>query len=124
MSENATPLELSAEDIIAGIKVERTVVLKSANEHYNGKVVRIRTLRAREFRQIANKVRLEGEADLAGSYSMAMEACKLGIITPGIVARLEDLDHDLVMQIGSAIYAASRVEEAQVEDFSDQTKAS
>ncbi len=117
MDANPEPLEILPEDITAGMKNERKLILESANDQYNGKMIRIRSLRGREFRAITKKVRV-GREDLAGNFELAMEACKLGIITPGIAARLEDMDHDVILQIGEAIIAASEPKEKEVEDFS------
>ena len=122
MDNNSTPLELSAEDISLGMKNERTVIIESANPVYNGKAVRVRTLRGREFRQITAKVHV-GADDLAGSFAFAMEACKVGIVTPGLVSMLDDLDHDVILQIGQDIIAASEPKEDAVEDFSQAKKA-
>lgn len=49
---------------------------------------------------------------------MAFEACKVGILTPGITKRLDDLDHDIIEQVGNEILAASEPKEEAVEDFS------
>ena len=117
MENNSSPMELSAEDITLGMKNERTVIIESANPVYNGKAVRIRTLRGREFRQITTKIHV-GPEDLAGNYALAMEAAKIGIVTPGIATLLENMDHDVVVQIGQEILAASAPDEEKVEDFS------
>ena len=122
MDNNSTPLELSAEDISLGMKNERTVIIESVNPVYNGKAVRVRTLRGREFRQITNKVHV-GTDDLAGSFAFALEACKVGIVTPGLVSKLDDIDHDVILQIGQDIIAASEPKEDEVEDFSPAKKA-
>jgi hypothetical protein len=106
MDNKSVPLEISAEDISLGMANERTVIIESANPAYNGKAVRVRSLRGREFRQITAKVHV-GSDDLAGSFAFAMEACKLGIVTPGIVPKLEDLDQDVILQVGEEIIAAS-----------------
>ena len=99
MDNNSTPLELSAEDISLGMKNERTVIIESANPIYDGKAVRVRTLRGREFRQLTARVNV-GKEDLAGSFAFAMEACKVGIITPGLADLLDNIDHDIILQIG------------------------
>ena len=49
MDNDSTQLELSAEDISLGRENERTVIIESANPVYDGKAVRIRTLRGRSF---------------------------------------------------------------------------
>ncbi len=116
-------MEITADDITAGIKFERTLLIESANGHYNGKSIRIRSLRGREFRAVTKKVRV-GREDLAGNFELAVEACKLGIVTSGIAARLDDLDHDVILQIGEAIIAASEAKEKEVEDFSGAQKGS
>lgn len=120
---DSTPVELTVEDIALGMKNERTVILRSANPIYDGKAVRVRTLRGREFRQIVQKIHI-GKDDVAGGYAMALEACRLGIVTPGIASMLDDLDHDIIMQIGNQILAASRPKEEEVEDFSEAQKGS
>ena len=48
--------EFNIEDLPAGIAMEREVIIKSENPIYNGKMLRIRSLRGREFRQITSKV--------------------------------------------------------------------
>jgi hypothetical protein len=112
-----TELEITAEDITLGMKNERTVTIESANPVYNGKIVRVRSLRGGEFRRITQMVRV-GPKDLAGSFAMAMEACKIGIVTPGIGAVLNNIDQDVLLQIGQEILAASEPKEEEVEDFS------
>jgi hypothetical protein len=121
MENNSSPMELSAEDISLGMKNERTVIIESANPVYNGKAVRIRTLRGREFRQITAKVHV-GPEDLAGNFMLAMEAAKIGVVTPGIAAKIEDLDHDIILQVGEAIIAASQPDEEKTENFSNQKR--
>lgn len=111
-------LEITAEDITLGMQNERTVTLKSPNPQYNGKMVRVRSLRGGEFRKIMNTVRITGSNDMAGSFAMAMEASKSGIVTPGISDRLADLDHDIILQIGQAIMTGSEPKEEAVKDFS------
>ena len=122
MNTNSTPEELSVEDITLGMANERTVIIESANPCYDSKSIRVRTLRGREFRQITNKIHV-GAEDLAGNFAFAMEACKIGIITPGITSKLEDLDHDIILQVGEEIIAASKPKEDEVEDFSPAKKA-
>lgn len=116
------PTELTVEDITLGMANERTVIIESANPLYNGKAVRVRTLRGSEFRAITQKVRLAGREDLAGSYAMAMETCKTAILSPGIADRLVDLDQDVIMQIGQEILGASEPKDEVVEDFSTARK--
>ena len=122
MDNDSTQLELSAEDISLGMKNERTVIIESANPVYDGKAVRVRTLRGREFRQITAKVHV-GKDDLAGSFAFALEACKVGIVTPGLASMVEDIDQDVILQIGQEIIAASEPKEDEVEDFSQAKKA-
>lgn len=117
-------LEITAEDITLGMQNERTITLRSPNPRYNGKTVRIRSLRGGEFRKIMNTLRITGSNDLAGSFAMAMEASKSGIVTPGISDRLADLDHDIILQIGQAIMTGSEPKEEEVEDFSIAQKGS
>jgi len=117
-------LEITAEDITLGMQNERTITLRSPNPQYNGKTVRIRSLRGGEFRKIMNTLRITGSNDLAGSFAMAMEASKSGIVTPGISDRLADLDHDIILQIGQAIMTGSEPKEEAVEDFSIAQKGS
>lgn len=112
------PTELTVEDITLGMANERTVILESANPLYSGKAVRVRSLRGSEFRAITQRVRLSGREDLTGSFAMAFEACKTAILSPGIAGRLSDLDHDIILQIGQDILAASEPREDEVEDFS------
>jgi len=57
MENVSSPIEISAEDISLGMKNERTVIIESANPAYNGKAIRVRTLRGREFRSITSKKR-------------------------------------------------------------------
>lgn len=123
MDNNSTAMELSVEDITLGMKNERTVIIKSANPSYDGKAVRIRTLRGREFRQITTKIRVVPE-DLAGNFALALEACKLGIVTPGVAEQVDSIDQDVILQIGSEILAASGPNGDIVEDFSMAKKAS
>ena len=122
MDNNSTAMELSVEDITLGMKNERTVIIESENPSYDGKAVRIRTLRGREFRQITAKVHA-GTDDLAGSFGLALEACKLGIVTPGVAAQVDSIDQDVILQIGAEILAASKPKEGDVEDFSAAKKA-
>ena len=114
----STPIELSEDDIGLGMQQERTIVLESQNPQYAGKAVRVRALRGREFRTITQTVQLRGKEDLNGAFRMAFEACKIGILTPGITKRLDDLDHDVIEQVGNEILAASEPQEGAVEDFS------
>lgn len=122
--EDNTPMEITIDDINDGMKAERTVIIKSKNEQYNGKAVRIRTLRGREFRAITQKTRLAGKDDLAGAFALSLEACKLGIVTPGIKEHVEDLDEDVILQVGGEIMATSEPKEGDVQDFSIATKGS
>jgi hypothetical protein len=115
-------IELTAEDITLGMANERTVIIESANPRYTGKSVRVRTLRGSEFRGITQRVKLSGREDLTGSFAMAMEACKTAILSPGITEKLADLDHDVIMQVGQEILAASEPKDEAVEDFSTAQK--
>lgn len=117
-------MEITVEDINDGMKVERTVIIEAKNEKYNGKAVRIRTLRGREFRAITQKTRLAGKEDLAGAFALSLEACKLGILTPGIRERVDDLDEDVILQVGGEIMATSEPKEEAVQDFSIAMKGS
>lgn len=119
-----TPVELTSEDITLGMANERTVIIDSANPIYKGKAVRVRTLRGAEFRTITQKIRLAGKEDLTGSFAMAVEACKTAILSPGIAGRLSDLDHDIILQLGQDILAASEPKDEAVEDFSTAPKGS
>lgn len=119
-----TPVELTEEDISLGMQHERIVVLESQNPLYKGKAVRVRALRGREFRQITQGVQIRGKEDINGAFRMAFEACKLGILTPGISKHLDDLDHDIIEQIGNEILAASEPREDAVEDFSTAQQGS
>ena len=121
MDNTSTPIEISVEDITLGMKNERTVIIESSNPAYDGKAVRVRTLRGREFRSITNKVHV-GSDDLAGSFALALEACKLGIVSPGIAKLVDDLDHDIILQIGQDIIATSEPQEDGVERFSNAQK--
>lgn len=114
----STPIELTEEDINLGMMREKTVILVSQNPQYAGKAVRLRPLRGREFREITQKVQLHGKDDVGGAFRMVFEACKLGILTPGIAKRLDDLDHDIIEQIGNEILATSAPNDEAVEDFS------
>ncbi len=122
MDNNSTALELSVEDITLGMKNERTVIIESANPSYDGKAVRIRNLRGREFRQITAKVHV-GPEDLAGNFLLALEACKIGIVSPGVAAQVDSIDQDVILQVGSEILAGSAPKEDAVEDFSMAKKA-
>jgi hypothetical protein len=115
-------VELSVEDITLGMANERTVTIESTNPLYNGKAVRVRALRGSEFRAITQRARLAGREDLAGSYAMAMEACKIAILSPGIADKLADMDQDVLTQIGQEILGASEPKEAEVETFSTARK--
>jgi len=117
-------MEMTAEDITLGMQNERTITLKSPNPQYNGKMVRVRSLRGGEFRKIMNMVRISGSNDMAGSFAMAMEASRSGIVTPGISDKLDNLDHDIILQIGQAILSGSEPKEEEVEDFSIAQKGS
>gem|GEM_PF-1518884 len=114
----STPIELTEDDIGLGMQRERIIILESQNPQYKGKAVRVRALRGREFRTITQGVQLRGKEDINGAFRMALEACKVGILTPGIAKRLDDLDHDVIEQIGNEILAASEPKEEAVEDFS------
>ena len=122
MDNNSTAQELTAEDITLGMTNERTVIIESANPKYTGKTVRVRTLRGSEFRSITQRVKLAGKEDLTGSFAMAFEACKIAIISPGVAAKLADLDHDVIMQLGQEILAVSEPKDEVVEDFSTAQK--
>jgi len=120
---NSTPVEITVEDILAGIKEERLVIIESGNPSYNGKSIRVRPLRAREFRKITAKVHV-GKEDLHGNFELAFEACRIGIITPGIAEKLDDLDPDVILQVGQDILASSEAQDKAVEDFTGAPRAS
>jgi hypothetical protein len=122
-NSNLTPVEITAEDISAGIKEERVVLIESGNPRYNGKSIRVRSLRAREFRKITAKVHV-GKDDLHGNFELAFEAAKIGIVTPGIAEKLDDIDPDVILQVGQDILASSEANDKAVEDFSGAQKAS
>ncbi|MGB5101053.1 MAG: hypothetical protein WBN94_10715 [Methanothrix sp.] len=123
MENNSTPIEISVEDIGLGMKSERIVIIKSANPAYDGKAIRVRTLRGREFRSITNKIHV-GPEDLAGNFALALEACRVAVITPGIAKIIDDLDHDVILQVGQDIIAASEPKEEKTEDFSEAPRGS
>jgi len=108
--------ELTVEDLVAGIGLEREVILKSTNPIFNNKSVRIRSLKAKEFRQITQKASVKPN-DLASNFEWCMEACRIGILTPGIAERVGDLDHDIILQIGGQIIAGSIADEKKIENF-------
>jgi len=116
------PQEATIEDLTKGLAFERSIVLDTPNTYLDGKKVRYRSLRGREFRRITQRIQV-GKDDLAGNYALALEACKVAILTPGFAERAEDMDHDVVLQIGQAIIDASKPEEEEVEDFSRAEKA-
>jgi hypothetical protein len=115
--EEIIPEEFNFEEIQAGIAMERVVVVKSANPVYNKKAFRVRSLRGKEFRQIVHKINIK-KGDVASNFDICLEACRLAILTPGVAERVDDLDHDVVLQIGSEILGASEPNEEMVEDFS------
>ena len=127
MENNSTPMELSAEDIKAGMNREKTVILASDNEAYNGKAVRVRALRASEFRRISAEVNITAkDASLGDLYAFNYKACSVratknappAILTPGIIDLIDNMDADIINQIGDAIIAISKPNEEAVEDFS------
>lgn len=122
-NNTSTPIEISVEDITLGMKNERIVIIKSTNPVYDGKAVRVRTLRGREFRSLTGKVHVS-QNDLASNFAIAVEACKLAILSPGIAKMVDDLDHDVILQIGQDILAASEPKEEETEDFSNAQKGS
>ena len=109
--------EFNIEDLPAGIVMEREVVMKSENPIYNGKKLRIRSLRGREFRQITSKVKIV-KGDVAGNFLLCMEACRAAILTPGVAEKIADFDHDVILQVGGVILTGSEPDEEKVEDFS------
>jgi hypothetical protein len=109
--------ELCVEDISLGMAVEKTVVLVSDNPIYNGKSIRVRALRGKEFRQLTARVKVS-QNDLASNFALALDACKIAILTPGIASMVDDMDNDIILQIGEAILSASEPKEDVVEDFS------
>jgi hypothetical protein len=109
--------ELCIEDIELGMAVEKTVELKSDNPIYNGKSVRVRALRGKEFRQISQRSKVIS-GDIASNFILALEACKVAIITPGIASKIDDVDNDIILQLGEAILAVSGANEEEIEDFS------
>ncbi|MHB8123466.1 MAG: hypothetical protein ACYDG4_15085 [Desulfuromonadaceae bacterium] len=133
MQNNSTPMELSAEDIKAGINKEITVILKSNNEAYDGKAVRVRPLRASEFRSLSQRVKIGNDADLGDLYAFNYMACSVkatkttpgAILTLGIVENLDSMDADIINQLGDAIISISQpAEEKILEDFSTPAKDS
>jgi len=122
-SSAADAVEITAGDISAGILQERSVLIESGNPCYNGKSIRVRSLRAREFRKITAKVHV-GKEDLHGNFELAFEACRIGIITPGIAEKLDDLDPDVILQVGQDILASSEAQDKAVEDFTGAPRAS
>jgi len=115
---NVVAEEFNIEDLPAGIAMEREIIMKSENPIYNGKMLRIRSLRGREFRQITTKVKVT-KGDVAANFLLCMEACRLAILTPGVADKIAEFDHDVILQIGGAILTGSEPDEEKVEDFSE-----
>ncbi len=110
-------IPLTLEDITAGTKFERTVVLKSVNDAYNGKAVKVRSLTGRVFRELMHKFHIK-DNDPTVSFDMSMEACRRGIVDKAIASRVDDLDEEVISQLGMAIIVASQPkDEKKVEEL-------
>ena len=115
-------IELTVQDITMGTAYNKSIVLESGNPTYNGKTLRYRALSASEFANAMEKSGITAEQDPASSFRFLIEACKLGIVTPGVAKQAGNLDKDVIAQIGGAILGASNVSEKKVEDFSKAPK--
>ncbi len=123
MNTDSTPMEATAEDIMAGIKNEKIVVIDNENSGLHGKAIKVRLLRAREYRSLTQKVHVSvKDLDIGSAFALQYEACKIAkpptILTPGILEHLDDMDPTDVAQIGDAILNFSAPKEDTVEDFS------
>ncbi len=111
-------IPLTIDDITAGTKFERTVILESINDIYNGKAVKIHSLTGRVFKELMHKFNNQDIEHPTVSFDMATEACKQGIVDKALASRVEDMDQDVVTQLGMEIIAASRPkEEKKVEEL-------
>ena len=108
-------MEISDEDITAGIKAERIVIIKSKNPNYNGKAVRIRALRAQEFKSLTARVAVRKD-NLGDAYALSYAVCEAGVLTPIFKARLAELDEDIVSQVGQEILSTETASPKEVED--------
>jgi hypothetical protein len=117
------PIPFDPAEIDEGIKYERTVVTKSNNPTYDNRSFGIRSLRGGEYRAILNKINPRPQ-NMADANVLAYEACKKGLLNEAIVKRLDDIDADVILQIGSEILEVSKPMEEEVEDFSTQPKVS
>ncbi len=124
------PVEVDAEDVKMGIKREKIVIMQSENENLNGKAIRVRPLRAREYKELTGKVILKLNApDLGSAFALQYAACKITkpsptILTPGIQELIDDMAQSDVGQLGDAILGMSAPKEEAVEDFSKAQKGS
>jgi hypothetical protein len=126
MNTDSTPMEATAEDIMAGIKNEKIVVIDNENSGLYGKAIKVRLLRAREYRSLTQRVHVSvgpnKDLDIGSAFALQYEACKIAkpptILTPGILEHLDDMDPTDVAQIGDAILNFSAPKEDAVEDFS------
>ena len=122
MTQDIVETELTIQDITMGTAYTKNIVLESGNPTYNGKTLRYRALSASEFANAMEKSGISSEQDPASSFRFLIEACKLGIVTPGVGKQAGNLDKDVIAQIGGAILGASNVSEKTVEDFSKAPK--
>lgn len=121
MKANLPEIELTAEDITAGSKHEKRLVLKSDNPNYNGKTIKYKTLTATEFDTVMSSRNLHS-GDV--KFSTLVKICEIGILNPGVGKNAGTLDYDLIVQIGNAIIGASKPDEKKVTDFSEGQKDS
>lgn len=108
------PEELSVDDVTLAMANERTIILESPNKFYHGKAVRVRPLRGVEFRRISNSVKPRS-GDLSGMFAMALEACKICILTEGIGSKINAIPHDVIFQVGGDLIASAKDKEALAE---------
>jgi hypothetical protein len=111
-------IELTVQDITMGTAFTKSIVLDSSNPVYNGKTLKYRALSASEFATAMEKSGYTSEQNPAVSFRFLIEACKLGIVSPGVGKQAGSLDKEVIAQVGGAILGASDVSSKKVESFS------
>ena len=106
---------LTVDDITHGTAFTKKIVLKSSNPHYDGKTIEYRALSAAEMAHAMRDSKMGSGADPSKNFEFMIEACKIGITTAGIGPKADQLDTDIITQIGGAILGVSQPTEAQVE---------
>jgi hypothetical protein len=99
---------LTVDDITHGTAFTKKIVLKSSNPHYDGKTIEYRALSSGEMARVIRDTKMGVGSDNGKNFEFLIEACKVGIVTPGVGDKADKLDTEIITQIGGAILGVSQ----------------